>query len=347
MIIVLKSGISDGEVDDVCRRITEMGYAPHVIRGEFKTVVAAVGEERGRPDLRLLEALETVESVMPIQQPFKLASREVRQTPSEVRIDGVTVGGTPIVVMAGPCSVESEAQMLEVADAVKAAGARILRGGAFKPRTSPYAFQGLKEQGLQYLAEARKRTGLPVVTEVLETESVEVVAEYADILQIGARNIQNFSLLRRVGEMGKPVLLKRGMATTIQEFLLSAEYILAAGNPERDPLRARHPHLRAGHALHARPERGAGAQEALAPAGRRRSRRTAPATGTSWRRWPRRRSRAARTGSSSRCTRARRRRCPTGRSRSSPRSSPSSCASSGRWPKPSAARSDRPGSGEP
>jgi 3-deoxy-7-phosphoheptulonate synthase len=172
MIIILKSGIGDGEVDEVCRRITEMGYAPHVIRGEFKTVVAAVGEERGRPDLRLLEALETVESVMPVQQPFKLASREVRQTPSEVRIGAVTVGGGPIVVMAGPCSVESESQMREVAVAVKAAGARILRGGAFKPRTSPYAFQGLKEQGLQYLAEARKVTGLPVVTEVLETESV-------------------------------------------------------------------------------------------------------------------------------------------------------------------------------
>jgi len=231
MIIVLKSGIGDRDVDDICRRVTEMGYAPHVIRGEFKTIVAAVGEERGRPDLRLLEAVETVESVMPVQQPFKLASREVRQEPSEIRINGVVIGGNAIVVMAGPCSVESEAQMVEVADRVKESGARILRGGAFKPRTSPYAFQGLKEQGLKYLAEARKRTGLPVVTEVLETESVELVAEYADILQIGARNIQNFTLLRRVGEMGKPVLLKRGMATSIQEFLLSAEYILAAGNP--------------------------------------------------------------------------------------------------------------------
>jgi 3-deoxy-7-phosphoheptulonate synthase len=231
MIIILKSGIGDGEIDDVCRRVTEMGYAPHVIRGEFKTIVAAVGEERGRPDLRLLEAVESVESVMPVQQPFKLASREVRQEPSEVLVNGVVIGGKTVVVMAGPCSVESEAQVLEVAERVKEAGARILRGGAFKPRTSPYAFQGLKEQGLKYLAEARKRTGLPVVTEVLETESVEMVAEYSDILQIGARNIQNFTLLRRVGEMGKPVLLKRGMATSIQEFLLSAEYILAAGNP--------------------------------------------------------------------------------------------------------------------
>ena len=231
MIIVLKSGVGDAEIDDVCRRVSEMGYAPHIIRGEFKTIVAAVGEERGRPDLRLLEAVETVESVMPVQQPFKLASREVRDEPSEVLVNGVAIGGKAVVVMAGPCSVESESQVLEVADAVKAAGARILRGGAYKPRTSPYAFQGLKEQGLKYLAEARKRTGLPVVTEVLETESVEQVAEYADILQIGARNIQNFTLLRRVREMGKPVLLKRGMATSIQEFLLSAEYILAAGNP--------------------------------------------------------------------------------------------------------------------
>ncbi len=231
MIIILKSGIGDAAIDDVCRRVTEMGYAPHIIRGEFKTIVAAVGEERGRPDLRLLEAVETVESVMPVQQPFKLASREVRPEPSEVRVNGISIGGQAIVVMAGPCSVESEAQVREVADAVKAAGAKILRGGAFKPRTSPYAFQGLKEQGLKYLADARKRTGLPVVTEVLETESVELVAQYADILQIGARNIQNFTLLRRVGEMGKPVLLKRGMATSIQEFLLSAEYILAAGNP--------------------------------------------------------------------------------------------------------------------
>ena len=231
MIIILKSGIGDAAIDDVCRRVTEMGYAPHIIRGEFKTIVAAVGEERGRPDLRLLEAVETVESVMPVQQPFKLASREVRPDPSEVRVNGISIGGKAVVVMAGPCSVESEAQVQEVADAVKAAGAKILRGGAFKPRTSPYAFQGLKEQGLKYLADARKRTGLPVVTEVLETESVELVAQYTDILQIGARNIQNFTLLRRVGEMGKPVLLKRGMATSIQEFLLSAEYILAAGNP--------------------------------------------------------------------------------------------------------------------
>ena len=231
MIIVLKSGVTDAELEAVCRRVVELGYQPHTIRGEFKTVIGAVGEERGKADLRVLEAMEAVETVMPIQQPFKLASKEIKPEPSEVRINGVLIGGPRVVVMAGPCSVESGPQMLEVAVAVKAAGASILRGGAYKPRTSPYAFQGLREQGLKYLAEARKRTGLPVVTEVLETESVDLVAEYADILQIGARNVQNFTLLRRVGETGKPVLLKRGMATSIQEWLLSAEYILSSGNP--------------------------------------------------------------------------------------------------------------------
>ena len=231
MIIVMKSGVTRADVEEVCRRVVEMGYQPHTIQGEIKTVVAAVGEERGQADLRILEALETVEAVMPVQQPFKLASKETKAEPTQVLVNGISVGGQRIVVMAGPCSVESERQVLEVAEAVKAAGASILRGGAYKPRTSPYAFQGLKEQGLKYLAEARKRTGLPVVTEVLETESVELVAEYADILQIGARNVQNFPLLKRVAESGKPVLLKRGMSTSIQEWLLSAEYILSGGNP--------------------------------------------------------------------------------------------------------------------
>ena len=231
MIIVMKSGVTEADVEEVCRRVVELGYQPHTIHGEIKTVIAAVGEERGQADLRILEALETVEAVMPVQQPFKLASRETKSQPSEVPVNGISIGGKQLVVMAGPCSVESRDQVLEVAEAVKAAGATILRGGAYKPRTSPYAFQGLKEQGLKYLAEAKKRTGLPVVTEVLETESVELVAEYADILQIGARNVQNFSLLKRVAEAGKPVLLKRGMSTSIQEWLLSAEYILSGGNP--------------------------------------------------------------------------------------------------------------------
>src|SRR5881392_2788796 len=230
MIIVLKAGSSDAEVEDVCGRIERMGYRAHTIRGEVRTVIGAIGDDRGKDRLKSLESLECVEAVQPILQPFKLASREVRREATVIRVDGVRIGGKQIVVMAGPCSVESRDQVLEVAAKVKAAGAQILRGGAFKPRTSPYAFQGLEEAGLKLLAEAKRETGLPIVTEVMEPDKVELVAEYADILQIGARNVQNFSLLRRVGEAGKPVLLKRGMATTIQEWLLSAEYVLASGN---------------------------------------------------------------------------------------------------------------------
>ncbi len=231
MIIVMKSGSTGAEIDEVCRRIQAMGYRPHTIRGELRTVIGAVGDDRGKDRLRALESLECVESVTPILQPFKLASREVKSEPTLIRVDGVVIGGPRVVVMAGPCSVESREQVLEVAARVKAAGATVLRGGAFKPRTSPYAFQGLEEEGLKYLAEARRETGLPVVTEVMEPDKVGLVAEYADILQIGARNVQNFSLLRRVAETHKPVLLKRGMATSIQEWLLSAEYVLSGGNP--------------------------------------------------------------------------------------------------------------------
>jgi 3-deoxy-7-phosphoheptulonate synthase len=231
MIIVLKSGVSGAEVDDVCRRIRAMGYQPHTIRGELRTVVGAIGDDRGKERLRALESLEYVESVTPILQPFKLASREVRSEPTRIPVGDAEIGGRRLAVMAGPCSVESRDQMLGVAAHVKAAGAAVLRGGAFKPRTSPYAFQGLEEEGLKLLAEARRETGLPVVTEVMEPDKVEVVAEYADILQIGARNVQNFSLLRRVAEAHKPVLLKRGMSTSIQEWLLSAEYVLSGGNP--------------------------------------------------------------------------------------------------------------------
>jgi 3-deoxy-7-phosphoheptulonate synthase len=235
MIIVLKSGSSAEDVDDVCGRIRAMGYAPHTIRGELRTVVGAVGDDRGKERLRALESLECVESVTPILQPFKLASREVKNEPSKIPVGQgappVVVGGERLVVMAGPCSVESRGQLLEVAAKVKGAGAAVLRGGAFKPRTSPYAFQGLEEEALKYLDEARRETGLPVVTEVMEPDKVDLVAEHSDILQIGARNVQNFSLLRRVAETKKPVLLKRGMSTSIQEWLLSAEYVLAGGNP--------------------------------------------------------------------------------------------------------------------
>ncbi|HVG80223.1 MAG TPA: 3-deoxy-7-phosphoheptulonate synthase [Patescibacteria group bacterium] len=231
MIIVLKSGASESDVADVERRIRTMGYTPHTIHGELRNVIGAIGDDRGKERLRALESLECVESVTPILQPFKLASREVKRQPTQVMVKDVAVGGREIVVMAGPCSVESRFQVLDVATRVKAAGARVLRGGAFKPRTSPYAFQGLETEGLKLLDEARRETGLPVITEVMEPDKVELVAEHADILQIGARNVQNFSLLRRVAETRMPVLLKRGMSTSIQEWLLSAEYVLAGGNP--------------------------------------------------------------------------------------------------------------------
>jgi 3-deoxy-7-phosphoheptulonate synthase len=231
MIIVLRSGASDADVEDVSRRIRDMGYQPHPIRGELRTVIGAIGDDRGKERLRALESLESVESVTPILQPFKLASREVRSETTRIQLGDVTIGGPQVVVMAGPCSIESREQVLGVAAQVKKAGATVLRGGAFKPRTSPYAFQGLEAQGLKFLAEARRETGLPVVTEVMEPDKVDLVAEHADILQIGARNVQNSSLLRRVAEAGKPVLLKRGMSTSIQEWLLSAEYVLSGGNP--------------------------------------------------------------------------------------------------------------------
>jgi len=231
MIIVLKAGSSDAAIEDVARRIQAMGYHPHVSRGESRTVIGAIGDDRGKERLSALESLECVEAVVRILQPFKLASREVHPENTQVRVNDVVIGGPRIVVMAGPCSVESREQLMEVATRAKTAGAALLRGGAFKPRTSPYAFQGLEEEGLKLLAEARKQTGLPVVTEVMEPEKVEVVAEHSDILQIGARNVQNFPLLKRVADCGKPVLLKRGMATSVQEFLLSAEYILSGGNP--------------------------------------------------------------------------------------------------------------------
>jgi len=231
MVIILTSRATEQDIEDLSRRITAMGYRPHVSRGEARTIIGAIGDDRGKERLQALQALECVEAVVRILQPFKLASREAHPENTLIKVDGVTIGGEKVVVMAGPCSVESREQLLAVAEKAKAAGASILRGGAYKPRTSPYSFQGLEEEGLKLLAEARKRTGLPVVTEVLEPEKVPVVAEYADIVQIGARNVQNFSLLKRVAECGKPVLLKRGMATSVQEWLLSAEYILSGGNP--------------------------------------------------------------------------------------------------------------------
>jgi len=231
MIVVMKAGASRRERDEVLKRIRELGYKPHVIHGTTRDVIGAIGDERGKFVLQSLESLHGVERVVPILQPYKLASREIKPEPSVIRVtDSLSIGGDDIVVMAGPCSVESERQIIETAHRVREAGARILRGGAFKPRTSPYSFQGLEEEGLKLLAKAREETGLPVVTEVITPESADLVAEYADILQIGARNAQNFPLLRRVGQLHRPVLLKRGMAMTIQELLMSAEYVMSEGN---------------------------------------------------------------------------------------------------------------------
>jgi 3-deoxy-7-phosphoheptulonate synthase len=231
MIIVMKAGASRKEIDTTAAQVRELGYTPHLIRGKERTVIGAVGDERGKFVLTSLEALPGVEKVVPILKPYKLASREVKPERTVVKIaPGVTVGGKQLAVIAGPCSVESEKQMIETALAVKAAGAQLLRGGAYKPRTSPYAFQGHGEKGLKILRKAGDAAGLPVVTEVMNPADVELVAEYSEVVQVGARNVQNFSLLKKVGRCKRPILLKRGMMTTIAEYLMSAEYCLSEGS---------------------------------------------------------------------------------------------------------------------
>ncbi len=230
MLIVMSHNATAAELDSVVRTIEEMGYQARPMPGKQRTAVGLVGND-GKVDASRLMGLGGVLQVIHVSQPYKQVSREWRAENTVVRLPGgLTLGGEEICVMAGPCSVESEAQIIESARAVRDAGAVILRGGAYKPRTSPYAFQGLGKKGLELLAKAREETGLLVVTEVMEPDTVDLVAEYADIIQIGARNMQNFSLLKRVGKVRKPVLLKRGIAATITELLLSAEYLLAEGN---------------------------------------------------------------------------------------------------------------------
>lgn len=232
MIVIMKQGSSNEELARVVERIEALGYSAHVIRGVERNVIGAVGDERGKARLQSLESLAGVESVVPILKPYKLVSREFKRESTIIGVGEVLVGGEKIVVMAGPCSVESREQILETARLVKDAGAQILRGGAYKPRTSPYTFQGMEEEGLKLLAEARAATGLPIVTEVMNPGDIELVAAFADILQVGARNVQNYTLLKELGHIGKPILLKRGMMTTIKEFLMSAEYVLFEGNNE-------------------------------------------------------------------------------------------------------------------
>ena len=230
MIVVMKPGATPTQVEHMVQRIESLGLKAHVIVGTERTVIAAVGDDR-KTHKESLESGEGVAEVVPILAPYKVASREVKKEPTMVRVGSLSVGNGMLGVIAGPCSVESEEQILSTARAVKAAGATALRGGAFKPRTSPYSFQGLKEDGLKMLATARDATGLAVVTEVVATEDVALVARYADVLQVGARNMQNYRLLEAVGETDRPVLLKRGPSATIEELLLAAEYILNAGNP--------------------------------------------------------------------------------------------------------------------
>ncbi len=231
MIIVMKPRATDADIDHVSLRIKELGLTPHVVRGTERTVIGVIGDER-LIDRDQLATIAHVDDVIPILKPYKLASREFKGSDTVVTVAGVPIGGEEIVVIAGPCSVESEEQLLMTAEAVKAAGGRLLRGGAYKPRTSPYAFQGLGEKGLQLLAKAREKTGLGIVTEVMESSEVNVVAEYADLLQVGARNMQNTKLLLSLSKIGKPILLKRGLSATFNEFLMSAEYLLSGGNAQ-------------------------------------------------------------------------------------------------------------------
>jgi 3-deoxy-7-phosphoheptulonate synthase len=230
MVIVMKKNATGEEIDQVIQWIESVGYQTHPSRGVEQTIIGVVGDDRGKAQLKSVEYLSGVEKTVPILKPYKLASREGRAGNTIVQVGDIQIGGPEFIVMAGPCSIESDEQLMESAYIIKKGGAHILRGGAYKPRTSPYSFQGLEEEGLRMLKKVRDKMGVPVVTEVMNTTEVELVEENCDILQIGTRNVQNFPLLKKVGQTRKPVLLKRGMMTTIEELLMSAEYILSEGN---------------------------------------------------------------------------------------------------------------------
>lgn len=230
MIINMKERASEEQIAHVIDRVREAGYQAHLTQGVERTIVAAVGTGGRRHELEALQAAPGVEDVVPIAQPYKLVSRQIRPQRTVVDVGGVPIGGDQVAVIAGPCSVESCEQLLATAHAVKAAGASLLRGGAYKPRTSPYEFQGLGLEALRLLKQAREETGLPIITEVMGTEDVDVICEHADMLQVGARNMQNYVLLRRLATIDKPVLLKRGPSATVKEWLLAAEYLLTGGN---------------------------------------------------------------------------------------------------------------------
>jgi len=237
MIVNMSDSATEQEIEHIIQRIREAGFQPHVTRGTERTIVAAVGSGGRRHEIEALSVAPGVDNVVAIAQPFKLVSRQTRPQGSVVSVGegetgGIRIGGPEVVVIAGPCSVESREQLLETAEGVKGAGATMLRGGAYKPRTSPYEFQGLGIEALKILREARELTGLPVVTEVMSTEDVDLICEYADMLQVGARNMQNFALLRRLATIKKPILLKRGPSATVKEWLLAAEYLLSGGNDQ-------------------------------------------------------------------------------------------------------------------
>jgi 3-deoxy-7-phosphoheptulonate synthase len=232
MIVVMRRDAKEQDIEQMVEQVQSLGLKPHVLRGTERTVIAAIGDERDAAGIGVLESGAGVDEVLPVLAPYKLASLETKSEPTIVTAGSLKVGGGNLGVIAGPCSVESEEQIISTARAIKAAGATALRGGAFKPRTSPYSFQGLKEKGLQLLAAARAETGLAVVTEIVAVEDIDVVCEYADVLQIGARNMQNYRLLEAVGKCSRPVLLKRGPSATVEELLLAAEYILDGGNQQ-------------------------------------------------------------------------------------------------------------------
>ncbi len=230
MIIVMKQGAPSRDIESVVRRVEELGYKIHLSRGEARTIIGIIGADDYLIQQDTFEVMPGVEKTVRIMQPFKVASRDFSEEKTVITVGGQTIGGDRIAIFAGPCSVESREGIIETAHAVKEAGANFLRGGAFKPRSSPYAFQGLGEEGLRYLAEAREQTGLPIITEVMSPDEVELVGDYTDIFQVGARNTQNYSLLKALGKTNIPVFLKRGISGTIQELLMSAEYILSNGN---------------------------------------------------------------------------------------------------------------------
>lgn len=230
MIVVLREGATKTQIEKVEKRLVDLGFKTHPIYGDIKTVIGAIGDKRSI-NMNMILSMDGVDEIVPIMRPYKLASRELYQEPSVIDIgDGVKIGGKEIIVMAGPCAIEGEQEFIDVAKKVKESGAKMLRGGAYKPRSSPYSFQGLEVDGLKIMASARAVTGLKFVTEVVDTRDVETVAQYADILQIGARNMQNFRLLKEVGTSKKPVLLKRGLSATVTEWLMAAEYIMSEGN---------------------------------------------------------------------------------------------------------------------